>query len=65
MDYGMLNVEWTTIHQDIRGREQPEAAFANQKLIMNESTYTVIVEKLDRGVLNDTDDNIDIYVRSA
>lgn len=56
-----LNGTWVPIKQEIGGKLLPQAVFENQKLILSDSTYTVIAESIDKGILKYTDDKMDIY----
>ena len=57
----ILNGTWVPIKQEIGGTLLPKAAFENQKLIINDSTYTFTAESIDKGVLKYKDDKMDIY----
>ena len=56
-----LNGTWIPISQEFGGTLLPKAAFANQKLILKDSFYTVIAESVDKGIVKYHDDKIDIY----
>ena len=45
-----LNGSWTPIKQEIGGNGLPSAAFQNQKLIINDTSYTFTAESVDKGV---------------
>jgi hypothetical protein len=61
MKPGKLNGTWVPVKQEIGGKLLPQAIFENQKLIMNDSTYTVIAESTDKGIVKYTDEKMDIY----
>ena len=56
-----LNGTWVPVKQEMGGTLLPKAAFENQKLIISDSTYTVIAESIDKGVVKYRDDKMDIY----
>lgn len=43
------------------GKEFPPAVFEKQKLIIRDSSYTLIAESVDKGILKYSDHNMDIY----
>jgi len=55
------NGTWIPIKQEMGGKTFPKAAFETQKLILKDSTYTVIAESVDKGVVRVKDNKIDIY----
>lgn len=57
----ILNGTWIPVKQEIGGNELPAAAFASQKLIINDTTYTLYAESVDKGIVKYTYDNMDIY----
>ena len=61
MTSNKLNGTWVPVKQEIGGKSLPQAAFATQKLIINDSTYTFIAESVDKGVVKYKDDKMDIY----
>jgi uncharacterized protein (TIGR03067 family) len=58
---GLLNGTWVPEIQEIGGNPLPAAAFANQKLIITDTNYTVMAESIDKGVVKYKEDKIDIY----
>ena len=60
-----LNGTWVPTKQELSGTSIPEAAFANQKLIISDSNYTFIAESADKGVVRYTGDKMDIYGRDG
>lgn len=61
MKSNKLNGTWVPVKQEMGGTLLPNAAFENQKLIINDSTYTFIAESIDKGVVKYRDDKMDIY----
>ena len=57
----LLNGTWTPVQQEFGGRTLPLTAFEKQKLIINDSAYTVIAESVDKGIVKHKDDKMDIY----
>src|SRR6185295_18474915 len=60
-----LNGTWLPVKEEMGGTMLPDAAFAKQKLIISDSTYTVIAESVDKGVVKYTGDKMDIYGREG
>jgi uncharacterized protein (TIGR03067 family) len=56
-----MNGTWVPTKQEIGGTDLPAAAFEKQKLIISDSTYTVIAENTDKGTVKYKDDKMDIY----
>jgi uncharacterized protein (TIGR03067 family) len=56
-----LNGTWIPVTQEIGGTSLPKAIFATQKLIISDSSYTVIAESVDKGVVKYQGDKMDIY----
>ena len=61
MTSNKLNGTWVPIQQEIGGTSLPKAVFETQQLIINDSTYTVIAESIDKGIVKYMDDKMDIY----
>lgn len=57
----ILNGIWTPISQEIGGKELPTIVFQTQKLIINDSAYTLTAESVDKGILKYKDGKMDIY----
>lgn len=55
-----LNGTWVPISQEIGGTALPKPAFEKQKLVINDTTYTVIAESVDKGSVNVKGDKMDI-----
>jgi len=58
---GKLDGTWIPVRQEIGGAALPNAVFEKQKLILADSTYTLIAESIDKGVVNYKGNKIDIY----
>ena len=56
-----LNGTWLPIKQEFGGKILPKAAFETQKLVIEDSTYTVTAESVDKGVVKYGEDKMDIY----
>jgi uncharacterized protein (TIGR03067 family) len=56
-----LNGTWVPVKEEIGGVLLPIAAFEKQKLMIGDSTYTMIAESVDKGVLLRRDNKMDIY----
>ncbi len=56
-----LDGTWVPVKQEMAGTLLPKAAFEKQKLIISDSTYTVIAESVDKGIVKFMDDKMDIY----
>jgi len=61
MKSGKLNGTWVPVKQEMGGSSLPNIAFEKQKLILNDSNYTVIAESVDKGVVRCNGDKMDIY----
>lgn len=56
-----LNGSWTPVSQEIGGTALPKEAFDRQKLIISDTSYTVIAESTDKGVVRYNGNKMDIY----
>jgi uncharacterized protein (TIGR03067 family) len=56
-----LHSTWIPVSQIIGGTVLPSATFAKQKLIIADSTYTVIAESVDKGIVKYNGNKMDIY----
>jgi len=56
-----LNGIWLPVSQEIGGTMLPKAVFEKQKLMIIDSTYTVVAESIDKGIVKYKDDKMDIY----
>lgn len=60
-----LQGTWLPVRQEIDGKTLPPEAYKGQKLIMQDSLYTVIAESVDKGVVKVNGDKLDIYGRDG
>ena len=56
-----LNGTWMPVKQELGGKLLPQAAFEKQRLVINDSTYTLTAESVDKGLIKQKDDKMDIY----
>ena len=56
-----LNGTWTPVMQEFSGKLLPTAAFETQKLIINDSTYIVVAESVDKGIIKYSENRMDIF----
>jgi uncharacterized protein (TIGR03067 family) len=56
-----LNGTWIPVKEEIGGTALPATAFAAQKLIIMDTTYTFTAESVDKGVLKYDHEKMDIY----
>lgn len=56
-----LNGSWTPIKQEIGGKDLPATYFQTQKLFIQDTTYTLTAESLDKGSLTYKNGQMDIY----
>jgi len=61
ISFCQMNGTWVPVQQEMGGRSLPAAAFENQKLIISDSTYTVIAESIDKGIVKYANGKMDIY----
>ena len=61
LQLGKLDGTWVPVKQEIGGKPLPQVVFEHQKLIMNDSTYMVIAESIDKGIVKYTEEKMDIY----
>ena len=61
MKPNQLNGVWVPVNQEFGGTILPQAAFATQKLVINDSNYTFTAESVDKGIVQYKDDKMDIY----
>jgi uncharacterized protein (TIGR03067 family) len=52
---------WIPVEQAIGGKALPIAVFEKSKLIIGDSTYTMIAESVDKGLLKYNSNKMDIY----
>lgn len=56
-----LNGTWIPFKQELGGKSLPKNVFERERLIINDTTYTVIAESVDKGVVKYSDGKMDIY----
>ena len=56
-----LDGTWIPVKQELGGTPVPATAFATQKLIISDTTYTFTAESVDKGVLNYDNYKMDIH----
>lgn len=56
-----LNGTWYTVYQEFEGRALPIPEFEGQKLLLQDSTYTLISGKVDEGIIKANGNHLDIY----
>ena len=56
-----LNGTWIPVKEEMGGAQLPATAFATQKLIITDTTYTFTAESIDKGVLKYDNEKMDIY----
>ena len=61
----ILNGTWVPVKQEIGGSVLPNIAFAKQRLVINDSTYTLTAESVDKGIVKYTGNKMDIYGREG
>ncbi len=52
---------WIAIQQEMGGKSLPKSFYDKQQLIINDSSYTVIAESIDKGVVRYHGNKMDIY----
>jgi uncharacterized protein (TIGR03067 family) len=57
----LLNGNWIPIKEEMGGMSLPTSVFANQKMTLLDSTYTVIAESVDKGIVKYKGNKMDIY----
>lgn len=56
-----LNGTWLPSKQEIGGKVLPAAVYQNQKLVIKDSTYMVVAESVDKGIVKFSGNKMDIY----
>lgn len=59
--YSQLNGSWTPVKQEMGGKELPENYFRTQKLIIQDTVYSLTAESVDTGTLTYKNGQMDIY----
>ncbi|HJW29536.1 MAG TPA: hypothetical protein VJ508_09845 [Saprospiraceae bacterium] len=60
-----LDGTWIPVRQEFGGMTLHAAAFNHQSLILKDSTYTVMAESVDKGIVQYHDQKMDIYGREG
>ena len=60
-----LNGTWIPITQEMNGKTLPKSFYEKQRLIIEDSLYTVIAESIDRGIVKVNGNKLDIYGREG
>jgi uncharacterized protein (TIGR03067 family) len=60
-----LNGTWVPVRQEMGGKELPEAVYKTQQLIIDDSSYTLVAESVDKGVVRYSGQQMDIYGREG
>jgi len=58
---GILNGTWKPTKEELGGTAIPASTFENQRLTISDSTYTLLAENTDKGVIRYSDGKMDIY----
>ena len=61
MTTNLLNGTWIPVSEEIGGMVLPPAAFAQQKLQLLDSTYTMTAESVDKGTVTINGNKMDIH----
>jgi uncharacterized protein (TIGR03067 family) len=56
-----LDGTWVPVKQEMGGKPFPIAVYEKMKMIIQDSTYTVIAESVDKGIVRSKDGKLDIY----
>ena len=60
-----LDGTWLPVRQEMGGNVIPAVAFSGQKLIIGDTTYTVVAESVDKGIVRASGNQLDIYGRDG
>lgn len=60
-----LNGTWIPVKEEMAGNTLPPAAYQEQKLIINDTTYIMTAESIDKGAVQAKDGKMDIYGRGG
>jgi uncharacterized protein (TIGR03067 family) len=63
--FDKLNGTWIPVKQEMGGVLLPKTVFDNQKLIINDSTYIVSAESVDKGIVRIDSERMDIYSKEG
>jgi uncharacterized protein (TIGR03067 family) len=65
MNQNSFNGTWIPVQQELGGQQLPSAVFAGQKLILQDSSYTVSAEHIDKGSVIYHGNKMDIISREG
>jgi len=60
-DAWLLDGTWIPVRQEMAGKVFPPSVYQNQKLILKDSTYTLLAESIDKGTVKYSGNKMDIY----
>src|SRR3569833_20367 len=60
-----LEGTWYPVSEEMGGNALPKPAFDKQKLTLKDSTYTLVAESTDKGIVHYKGDKMDIYGREG
>jgi uncharacterized protein (TIGR03067 family) len=60
-----LNGDWVPIMQEMGGKPLPAMAVGHQQLTIKDTTYTLVAESVDRGMIRYSGGKMDIYGRDG
>ncbi|HTQ64042.1 MAG TPA: TIGR03067 domain-containing protein [Puia sp.] len=60
-----FNGTWIPVKQEMGGTALPNSIFEKEKLILADSTYTLIAESTDKGIVKYNGNKMDIYGREG
>jgi uncharacterized protein (TIGR03067 family) len=60
-----LNGEWIPIQQEMGGKILPMSAMGDQKLMLKDTSYTLVAESIDKGAVQYANGKMDIYGREG
>lgn len=56
-----MNGTWVPVSQEMNGKEMPRGFYEKQRLIIEDSSYTMVAESIDRGVVKVNGNKLDIF----
>ena len=60
-----LDGKWKPVYQELGGTKLPEETFKKQMLTISDSTYALVAESVDKGVLKYGNGKMDIFGRDG
>jgi len=61
MQPNKLNGTWMPVKQELGGKLLPKKVYETETLVMNDSTYTLSAESVDKGIVTYGEEKMDIY----